>query len=124
MEKEVHFKFKELVVWQKAIDFADQVINITENINASHGHYRLIEQIESSSASFAQNIAEGKGRYSQKEFIQNLYIARGSLYETITLLNLFQKRNWISGEILQDLERVAYEIASMIKGLINKLNKH
>ncbi|MBI5605158.1 MAG: four helix bundle protein [Deltaproteobacteria bacterium] len=43
-------------------------------------------------------IAEGKGRFSKKEFVQYLYIARGSLYETMTLLEIFKRRNWISHE--------------------------
>ena len=119
--KDVNFNFKELKVWQKAIDFADQVINVTENLNSDRRHYRLIEQLESSSASVAQNISEGKGRFSKKEFVQYLYISRGSLYETITLLNLFERRKWISREILSQLEEKAFEIASMIKGLINSI---
>ena len=87
------FGFKKLIVWQKALDFADMVIDLTEHLNTSGKHFRLIEQIESSSASVSQNIAEGKGRKSKKEFEHYLYIARGSLYETVTLLNLFYKRN-------------------------------
>ncbi len=121
--KNSSFGFKNLKVWQKAIDFADKVIELSENLNTSGKHYRLIDQIEASSASIAQNIAEGKGRHSQKEFSQFFYIARGSLYETVTLLNLFFKRNWIREDKLDELERDSFEIASMIKGLINSINK-
>jgi len=39
------------------------------------------------------NIAEGKGRRLKKEFLQFLYIARASLYETVTLLEIFKRRN-------------------------------
>jgi len=39
------------------------------------------------------NVAEGKGRFSRKEFIQFLYIARGPLFETITLMNIFKREN-------------------------------
>lgn len=123
MEKKAHFNFKDLKVWQKAICFVDKIIEITENLHANRKHFRLIEQIEASAASVAQNIAEGKGRYSQKEFIQYLYISRGSLYETVTILNVFQRRNWIAEKTLNDLEEDAFEIASMIKGLINSLYK-
>ncbi len=121
--KNSSFGFKNLKVWQKAIDFADKVIELSENLNTSGKHYRLIDQIEASSASIAQNIAEGKGRHSQKEFSQFFYIARGSLYETVTLLNLFFKRNWNREDKLDELERDSFEIASMIKGLINSINK-
>ncbi len=80
MEKE-EFGFKKLIVWQKAVEFANKIILLTEAIDTKRKHYRLIEQLESSSCSIAQNIAEGKGRYSNKEFIHFLYISRGSLYE-------------------------------------------
>ena len=122
MEKE-NFGFKKLKVWQKSLDFADKVIDRSENLNTEGKHFRLIEQLESACASIAQNIGEGKGRNSKKEFIQFLYIARGSLYETVTLLNLFKKRKWINEEQLNDFESDAFEIASMIKGLINSLYK-
>jgi four helix bundle protein len=113
------FGFKDLKVWQRALDLADKVIDTTENLNTDRKHFRLIEQIEGCSASIAQNIAEGKGRRSNKEFIQFLYIARGSLYETVTLLNLFHRRKWIDTDKLDFFEEQAFEIASMIKGLIN-----
>ena len=120
MENE-DFGFKNLIVWQKAVDFADHVIELTEYLDTSGKHYRLIEQIEASSASVSQNIAEGKGRNSKKEFKQYLYISRGSLYETVTLLNIFHRRKWITANQLNERENEAIEIAKMTKGLINTL---
>ena len=67
------------------------------------------------------NIAEGKGRTSRKEFIQFLYIARGSVYETLTLLEIFQRQNWISLEKFNDLELAGTEIIRMLKGLIKAI---
>lgn len=75
----MQFGFKELIVWQKAMEFADQVLDLTDNLETDRKHYRLIEQLESSVTSVALNIAEGKGINSNKEFIQFLYISRGSL---------------------------------------------
>lgn len=71
------------------------------------------------------NIAEGKGRLSKKEFVQFLYIARGSLYETMTLLEIFKRKQWISNEIYSNIEAKGVETASisMIKGLINSISK-
>lgn len=115
------FQFKELTVWQRSVSFADRVIELSENLDTSAKHFRLIEQIEAAVASIAQNIAEGKGRNSKKEFVQFLYIARGSLYEVITLLNIFEKRGWISTLQLEELEAEGVEIASMLKGLINSI---
>lgn len=69
------------------------------------------------------NLAEGKGRYSKKEFIQYCYIARGSLYETMTLLVIFQRINWISESEYAKLESSGKEIAAMIIGLIKSLKR-
>jgi len=69
------------------------------------------------------NRAEGKGRFSKKEFIQFLYIARGSLYESVTLLIIFRKNNWIGDDELQGLKRSADEIGKMIAGLISSIRK-
>lgn len=119
----VKFSFEDLEVWQKAVDFADKVINISEEIQTDRKHFRLIEQLESASTSIALNIAEGKGRYSKKEFIQFLYIARGSLYETITLLIIFNKRKWISSEQLEEIKEFGDHIGKMLSSLINSIKK-
>jgi len=117
------FQFKELTVWQRSVEYANVVIDLSENLDTNSKHFRLIEQLESAVASIAQNIAEGKGRRSKKEFVQFLYISRASLYEVITLLNIFEKREWISYKKLQEMETEGFEIASMIKGLINAIDR-
>lgn len=119
--KIIKFPFEDLEVWQKSVEFARTTINLVEKINADRKHYRLVEQLEAACTSVALNIAEGKGRYSKKEYIQSLYIARGSLYETITLLIIFHKNDWISEEQLNELRNFADEINKMLSGLISYL---
>jgi four helix bundle protein len=121
--KRVKFAFEDLEVWQKAIDFTNKVINISEEIKTDRKHYRLIEQLEAASTSVALNIAEGKGRYSKKEFVQFLYIARGSLYETISLFIIFHKRGWISDDQLDEIKELGDYIGKMLSSLINSLKK-
>jgi four helix bundle protein len=79
--------------------------------------------LESASTSIALNIAEGKGRYSKKEFVQFLYIARGSLFETITLLVIFYKNGWIDENQLVELKEQGNQIGKMISSLISSLKK-
>lgn len=117
------FGYENLDVWNRAVDFAVKVIELVEIIDTGRKHYRLLEQIESSSTSVSMNLAEGKGRNSKKEFIQFCYIARGSLYETMTLLEIFRRKNWITDSAYSELEKEGIEITSMIKGLINSLYK-
>ena len=116
------FAYENLEVWNKAVDFAVDVIDTVENISTGRKHYRLLEQIEASSTSVSMNIAEGKGRFSKREFIQYLYISRGSLYETMTLLEIFRRKKWISDDQYYQLEMHGKEIVSMIKGLINSFS--
>ena len=106
------FSFEELSVWQKAVDFTKVIIGLTDTIETNRKHYRLIEQLEACSSSIALNIAEGKGRYSKKEF---LYIARGSLFEVVTLLTIFYKNNWIAKEKPNEMRNIANEIGTSDK---------
>ena len=115
------FGYEDLVVWHRAVDFAVKVIEVVEKIEGERKHYRLLEQIEASSTSVSMNLAEGKGRNSKKEFVQYCYIARGSLYETMTLLEIFKRKSWITEKDFTMIKSEGIEIASMIKGLINSI---
>ena len=115
--------FKDLKVWHKAVELADEVIAALETLNTHGHHYRLKEQVEAAVTSISCNIAEGKGRFSIKEYTHFLYIARGSIYETITLLTIFKKRGWITDSAYSEFENKSIEIISMLKGLINSINK-
>ena len=115
------FAFEDLVVYQRALEFSVSIINMIDEVETSRRHYRLIEQLEASCTSIALNIAEGKGRYSKKEFKQFLFIARGSLYETVTMLQIFMKKNWIKTRDCQSLYNESEEINKMLSGLIKSL---
>ena len=110
-----------MIVWQKSIEFANEIIDLTESLNTTRNHYRLIEQLETAATSISMNITEGKGRFSKKEFAHFLMIARGSLYETITLIEIFKLRSWISTEKFEQLESKANEIAIKINALYNSI---
>ena len=115
------FAFEDLVVYQRALDFSISVIDIIGEIATPRKHYRLIEQLESSCTSIALNIAEGKGRYSKKEFKQFLYVSRGSLYETVTMLKIFKRKHWLEEATFDRLYAEADEINRMLSGLIGSL---
>jgi four helix bundle protein len=117
----MNFGHEDLEVWNKAVDFAVAVIDTVEESTTDRRHYRLLEQIEASCTIVAMNIAEGKGRFSKKEFVQFLYISRGSLYETMTLLEILRRKGWISNEQYSGLARDGKEIVSMIIGLIKSI---
>ncbi len=115
------FAFEELQVYQKALDYSIEVVNIIDEMDTPRRHYRLIEQLEASSTSVALNISEEKGRFSKKEFKHFLYIARGSLYETVTMIKIFKKKNWLKQVSYNKLYSNAEEISKMLSGLINSI---
>ena len=122
MEKRPNdFGFKELIVWQRAIEFAEIVLEEIEKINSNRKHYRLIENLEACVVSVSSNIAEGKGRFSKKEFIHFLHISRGSLYETISKSILFNRKGWFSHTGLNQIENTGAEVARLLNGLIRSL---
>lgn len=123
VENNKQSSYKELIVWQKSMAMANDVIGMIENLDTDRKHYRLIEQLEAAVTSIPMNIAEGKGRESKKEYVHFLYISRGSLYETLTLIEIFHMRNWIKPDIFLELEQKSNEIAKMLNGLINSISK-
>lgn len=113
--------YKDLVVWQKSMEFANQVIDLSELLDTQRKHYRLVEQLEAAATSVPMNIAEGKGRFSRKEFRHFLFVARGSLNETMTLLDIFQSRGWIPPDAYTHLEELSNDIGKMLNGLIRSI---
>jgi four helix bundle protein len=116
-----HFSFQELKVWQKAVNFATRVIQTVEEFETDRQHYRLVEQLEAACTSVAMNIAEGKGRQTTKEFIQHLFIARGSLFEVVTLLIILQNLKWVTPEQVNTFQAEAEEITKMLNAMIKAM---
>ncbi|CAD7766649.1 MAG: 23S rRNA-intervening sequence protein [Candidatus Argoarchaeum ethanivorans] len=115
------FAFENLNVYQKSLDFSVSVIDLVDELDTPRKHFRLIEQLESACSSITLNIAEGKGRFSKKEFKRFCYIARGSLYETVSILQIFKRKKWITEKSYKKLYNEANEIHKMISGLIKSI---
>jgi four helix bundle protein len=114
------FPFEKLDVYQMALELADYVLGLLEGIPLNK-HFRLVSQMEAAVVSVAQNIAEGKGRQYKKEFVQYLSIAQGSLYETITLNEVFRRRKLFTGEESAEIRLKGEGIDRKLNGLMNSL---
>jgi len=77
--------------------------------------------MEAAVSSPAQNIAEGKGRQYKKEFIQFLCIARGSIFEVVTLTEIFRRQSLFTEEDSIDIRKRCEQIDRKLTGLINSL---
>ena len=122
VEKKFVFPFEKLDVWQLSVDFADYIFGLLELFPANK-HLRLVSQMESAVSSICQNIAEGKGQQYKKEFIQFLYIAEGSLFEVLTLSEIFNRRKMFSEEQAIEIRKQAESIDRKLHGLINSLRR-
>ena len=120
MSDEFKFPFEKLEVWQLAVDLADFVLGLLESF-PQHKHIRLVGQMEAAVCSTSQNIAEGKGRQYKKEFIQFLHIAEGSLFEVLTLTEIFRRRKFFRDEESSEIRKRAEVFDRKLHGLINSL---
>jgi four helix bundle protein len=115
------FMFENLEVYQKAVDLAEKVINLTDEF--PKGYYFLTDQLNRASLSIATNIAEGNGRFTKGDRRNFFIIARGSVQECVPLLEIAKRKQFITDVKLSDLLNQLETISKMISGLINGLEK-
>ena len=115
------FMFENLVVYQKAVDLADEIAALTEGF--PRGYYFLVDQLNRAALSVATNLAEGNGRFSKADRKNFFIIARGSTQECVPLIEIGRRRGFIAEAKATALRQKLEEIAKMISGLISGLDK-
>jgi len=98
----VKFRFQDLEIWQLAIQIADELFDVADELEKKR-LYRFAEQLRGAGMSMSNNIAEGSGSSSNKEFKQFLNVARRSTFENANILILLHKRKLITDESLERL---------------------
>jgi len=116
------FRFQNLEIWKKAIEIGDKLFDIADDLEKKK-LYLFAEQVRGAGLSMSNNIAEGSGSHSKKEFAQFLNFARRSTFENANMLIVFERRGLIDEKnkdnLLNDLE----EECKMITGFIRSLKK-
>ena len=112
--------FKELIIWQKSMELVEEVYRIIILLPPDE-KYALADQIKRSAVSIPSNIAEGKGRNSDREFLRFLNIANGSAYELETQLIICQRLGYMRAEQLHKAFQLCSEICKMLNAIIKKL---
>ena len=121
-------KFKNLRVWQDAMDLTEGIYKITRKTEFAKD-YGLCNQIQRASVSIASNIAEGDERGSNREAVYFFNVAKGSTAEVITQLNIAYRIGYINQETFEKCENQAEKVRASLKNLIksrgenNNLNK-
>lgn len=111
-------KYEDLKVWQKAMLLAKTVYGLQKQLPKEET-YGLGDQIRRAAVSIPSNIAEGFGRDTDKEFRHFLSIARGSLYETKTQLQLAESLGYL--QIDTDTSLQMDEVGKLLNGLARSL---
>ena len=84
--------------------------------------YGLADQIRRAVVSIPSNIAEGQGRMSSKEFIRFLSMARGSLWELSTQIELCERLNYFEKSQTSSIHALITEVAKMLNALSNEIS--
>jgi four helix bundle protein len=121
MESKFHFKFEELLVYQKAMQFGELVHIQVKNF-PNQERFELTSQFKRASDSIALNIAEGSGG-TDKQFHNYLGNAWHSAHECVSCSSKAHLRNYISEEINELNREVLTEITKMISSLRNIISK-
>jgi four helix bundle protein len=119
------FRFQNLDIWKKAVEIGMELFDIADELDRRHLH-RFAEQLRAAGLSMSNNIAEGSGSYSKKEFNQYLNIARRSTFENANMIIMYQMRQLISGEqkehLLEELDQLCRMISGFVRSLRSQLS--
>ena len=109
------FRFEDLEIWQNAIEIADKLLDLADDLEKKH-LFRFAEQLRGSVLSISNNIAEGSGEGSNREFAKFLNISHRSVFETVNILIILKRRDLISEEML---DKISEELDFLCRKIIN-----
>ena len=114
-------EFRDLKVWQKSMDLAIEVYRVIKYLPKEE-LYALSDQMRRAAISIPSNIAEGQGRITTKEFIRFLSMARGSLWELSTQIELCERLSYLDKSQTATCHSLITEIAKMLNALSNAIS--
>jgi four helix bundle protein len=122
MERSVIQSYRDLKVWQQAMDLAEECYRLTRQFPKDE-LYGMTSQVRRSAASVAANIAEGHGRNSRGDYAKFLRVAQGSLKELETHLILAGRVGLIGDDLLSPVLKQSEDLGKMLRALIRSLER-
>jgi four helix bundle protein len=120
----VHFRFMDLDIWKDSIEMNDRLFDLADKLSDAKS-FRVAEQLRSASLSISNNIAEGSGSFSDKDFANFLNMARRSVFETANISFVAFRRNFMGQEeldqILNDLDLLSRKITNFRKHILKNI---
>jgi len=114
-------KYEDLIVWQKAMDLVAEVYKIVKLL-PNDELYALSDQMRRAAVSIPSNIAEGQERNTTKDFINYLFIARGSKAELETQLLICVRLQYLNQSQIETAHGLLIEIGKMLNAIIQSLS--
>jgi four helix bundle protein len=119
-ERRPKFRFMDMEIWHDAIELGNNLFDLADDLE-SRKLYRFADQLRGSGLSMSNNIAEGSGSNSKRDFINFLNIARRSTFENANVMIVLEKRQILSEsdttELLQRLDHLCRKITNFQKAL-------
>ena len=116
----VKFRFQDMKIWQLAIEIADKLFDIADQLEKKR-LFRFAEQLRAAGMSMSNNIAEGSGSTSNKEFKNFLNIARRSTFENANIMIILERRKLINTRELEgnldDLDKLCRQITNFRRSI-------
>jgi four helix bundle protein len=112
--------YKQLKVWEKAMDLTMEIYSLVKLLPKEET-YVLSNQMRRAVVSIPSNIAEGRGRNSNKEFLNFLSIARGSLWDLETQLEICKRLGFLDNTQTDKSYVLITEVSKMLNALSNSL---
>ncbi|HEX2921568.1 MAG TPA: four helix bundle protein [Bacteroidales bacterium] len=110
-----YFRFENMDIWKDSIEIADKLFDYSDKAEGQK-LYKFAEQLRAAAMSISNNIAEGSGSFSNKEFASFLNISRRSVFECANILHIFLKRNIID---LNEKNHMYLDLISLSKRITN-----
>jgi len=112
--------FRDLQVWQRSMELTVAIYRLTQSFPREE-MFGLTSQLRRCAVSIPSNIAEGQGRLNTREFRQFLDVARGSVCEVQTQLEIARRLGLGDAQLRDEAEGLSHEVGKMIFTIIGKL---
>ncbi len=114
--------FKDLVVWQKAMEMVTEVYKLTDSF-PKREVYSLTDQIRGAAVSVPSNIAEGQAHHNNREFVHFLRHSSGSLAELETQLHIAERLGYADTTPVERILQRVNEVGRILNGLIGSIRE-
>ena len=113
------FKFERLDAWKVSLELYRKIAAVTRRLHRRDQQF-LAEQIMRATLSISANIAEGTGREGMRESRQFFNIAKGSVYEVVSIAHVLRQEGLLQADEFSEAYQLCDRIAGMLSGLISK----